>query len=150
MFIPTMDKNKSGSGWLSRYCASLRSGDRIPAGGIFFAPIQIGPRAYPNSYTMCTGYFLGIKRPGHGVDQPPPTLHRSYRKSRAIHLLPLWAFVACYRMNFNFTFMHNTKNTVLRKYVTLLYMFRPTKAIIREVVTKGESSDSLSCWRCAI
>jgi hypothetical protein len=46
-----------------------RSGDRIPVGVRFSAPVQTGPGAYPASCTMGTG----VKRPGHGVDHPPPT-----------------------------------------------------------------------------
>jgi hypothetical protein len=33
----------------------LRSGDRIPVGARFSAPIQTGPGAHPASYTICTG-----------------------------------------------------------------------------------------------
>jgi len=35
-----------------------------------FAPVQTGPGAHPASYTMGTGSFPGIKRPGRGVDHP--------------------------------------------------------------------------------
>ena len=62
------------------------------------APIQTGPGAHPASYIMGTGSFPGVKRPGRGVDHPPhpaPML-----KSRAITLLPLWAFVVCFRVNY--------------------------------------------------
>jgi len=34
----------------------------------FFASIQTGYEAHPTSYTMGTGSFLGVKRPGRGVD----------------------------------------------------------------------------------
>ena len=44
----------------------------------------------PPSYTTGTASFLGVKRPGRGVDHPP-------------HLAALWAFVACSRVNFTFT-----------------------------------------------
>jgi len=37
----------------------------------FSASIQTGPGDHPASYTMCTGSFPGIKRPGRGVDHPP-------------------------------------------------------------------------------
>jgi len=37
----------------------------------FFAPDHTGPGTYPASYTMGTGSFPGVKRPGHGVDHPP-------------------------------------------------------------------------------
>jgi hypothetical protein len=37
----------------------------------FSAPVQTGPGAHPASYTMVTGYFPGVKRPGRDVDHPP-------------------------------------------------------------------------------
>jgi hypothetical protein len=37
----------------------------------FSAPIQIDPGAHPASYTMGTGSFPGVNRPGRGVDHPP-------------------------------------------------------------------------------
>jgi hypothetical protein len=61
-------------GQLSRYSDSLRaglSGDRIPVGERFSAPVQTGSEAHPASYTMGTGSFPGVKRPGRGVDHPP-------------------------------------------------------------------------------
>jgi hypothetical protein len=48
------------------------SGDRIPVGARFFAHIQTGPGAHPISFTMGTGSFPGVKRPGRGTDQPAP------------------------------------------------------------------------------
>ena len=36
-------------------------------GAIFPAPVQTGPGAYQAS-------FLGVKRPGRGVDHPPPSI----------------------------------------------------------------------------
>ena len=41
-------------------------------GAIFSAPVQTGPGAHPASYAMGTGSFLGVKRPGSGVDHPDP------------------------------------------------------------------------------
>jgi hypothetical protein len=61
-------------GWRSRYSDSLRagrSGDRIPLGARFSASVQSGSDAHPASYTMDTGSFPGVKRPGRGVDHPP-------------------------------------------------------------------------------
>jgi hypothetical protein len=49
-----------------------RSGDRIPVGARFSAPVQTGPGAHPASYTMHTGSFPGVKRPGFGVNHPTP------------------------------------------------------------------------------
>ena len=39
----------------------------------FSAPFQTGPGAHPASYKMGTGSFPGVKRPGRGVDHPPPS-----------------------------------------------------------------------------
>jgi len=36
----------------------------------FSAPSQTGFEAHPASYTMGTGSFPGLKRPGRGVDHP--------------------------------------------------------------------------------
>jgi len=60
-------------GELSRYSDSIRavrSWDRIPVGARFSAPVQAGPEAHPASYTTGTGSFLGVKRPGCGVNHP--------------------------------------------------------------------------------
>jgi len=43
----------------------------MPVGARFSAPIQTGPGAHPASFTMDTGSFPGVKRPGRGVDHPP-------------------------------------------------------------------------------
>ena len=47
-----------------------RSGDRIPVGARFSAPVQTGSEARPASYIMGTESFPGVKRPGRGVDHP--------------------------------------------------------------------------------
>ena len=63
-----------GPGKHSRYSDSLRdgrSGDRIPLGARFSAPVQKGPGAHPAFCTMGTGSLQGVKRPGRGVDNPP-------------------------------------------------------------------------------
>ena len=44
------------------------------SGGVrFSAPVQTCPGTHPASYTMGTGSFLGVKRPGRGVDKPLPS-----------------------------------------------------------------------------
>jgi len=66
----------------------------------FSALVQTGSGAYPASYTMGTGFFLGVKRPGRGADQPPhlaPRLKKQYSYTST----PLWAFVARFRVNFS-------------------------------------------------
>ena len=61
----------------NRYSDSLRtarSGDRIPVESRFSAPAQTGPGAHPASYTMGTGSFPGVQRPGFGVDHLPQSI----------------------------------------------------------------------------
>jgi hypothetical protein len=76
-----MKWKKGGSyGWWLNLRA-VRSGDRIPAGAKFSTPVQTGPGGHPASYTMGTGSFPGVKRPGRGVDHPPhpaPRLKKEY------------------------------------------------------------------------
>jgi hypothetical protein len=49
-----------------------RSGDRIPVGAKFSAPVHTGPEAHPASYTMGTGSLPRGKAAGDGFDLPPP------------------------------------------------------------------------------
>ena len=46
----------------------------ISVGERFPAIVHAGPGAHPGPYTMFKGcLFLGLKRPGHGVNHPPPS-----------------------------------------------------------------------------
>jgi len=38
---------------------------------LFSAPVQTDPGTHPSSYTMGTGSFQGVKRPGSGFYHPP-------------------------------------------------------------------------------
>ena len=67
-------RKRVGAGQRSRYSDWLRaerSGDRIPMGKRFSAPVQTGPGAHLASYTMGTGSFPGVKRTGRGIDHNP-------------------------------------------------------------------------------
>jgi hypothetical protein len=66
----------------------------------FYAPVQTGPGAHPASYKMGTWSFPGVKQPGRGVDHPPPSRSEVKEESSFTCTLSLWAFVACYRVNF--------------------------------------------------
>ena len=72
-------------------------------GARFSAPVQTGPGAYPASYTMGTGTFPGVKRPGRDVDHPPTSSAEVEGRVE----LPLWTFGAGYRETFTFTFVVN-------------------------------------------
>jgi hypothetical protein len=49
--------------------------------------------------------FPGAKQPKHGFDHRPPSSAKLKVKSTATHLFPLWAFVACCRVNFTFGYL---------------------------------------------
>jgi hypothetical protein len=55
-----------------------RSGDWIPVGARFSAPVQTSPGVHPVSYTKGTGSFPGVKRPGRGADHPPPSSIKAF------------------------------------------------------------------------
>jgi hypothetical protein len=40
-------------------------------GARFSAPVQTNPDAHPASYSVGTGSFPGVKRPGRGIGHPP-------------------------------------------------------------------------------
>jgi hypothetical protein len=64
------------SGWLSRYIDWLRagrSGDQIPVGARFSAPVQTDPGAHPAFCAMGTGSFPGVKS-DRGVTLTPHLL----------------------------------------------------------------------------
>jgi hypothetical protein len=55
-------------------------------GAKFSAPVQTGPEAHSASYTMGTGFFPRVKRPGRGVEHPPhlaPKLKKDYSYTSA-------------------------------------------------------------------
>ena len=45
----------------------------VLVGARFSTSVQTGPGAHTASYTIGTGSFPGVKRPGRGVDYPLPS-----------------------------------------------------------------------------
>ena len=84
--------------------------DRIPVEERYPAPVQTGLGAHPASCTMGTGSLPGVKRPGRGVDHPPPSSAQvKERVDIYIHytvnviaflVLYLWAVLSAFRKNF--------------------------------------------------
>ena len=68
----------------------------------FSAPVQTGPWTHPASCTMGTGSFLGVKRPGRGVDHLPHLVPR-LKKGHSLTPRRICAFMVCSRVNFNCT-----------------------------------------------
>ena len=95
-----------GPGQLSRYSYSLwpgRFGNRIPMWGDFYRLSRMTLKLAQPPIQWVPGYCLGIKRSGRDVDHPPHLAPKL--KSRAIPLLPIWAFVVCSRVNLTFSFL---------------------------------------------
>jgi hypothetical protein len=70
----------------------------------YSVPVQTGPWAYPASYTVSTGSFLGSKRPERGVDHPP--LSSAEVKER-VELFLYYSYGSSWpvlRVNFSFVF----------------------------------------------
>ena len=57
-----------------------RSGDRIPVGERFSAPVQTGRGVHLASCTIGTESFPGVKRPERGADNPPPSKCRGHER----------------------------------------------------------------------
>jgi len=58
--------------------------------------VQTGSEAQPASCTMRTVSFSEVKRPGCGVDHPPPS-SADVKGRVELYSTPLLAFVACSR-----------------------------------------------------
>jgi hypothetical protein len=79
----------------------------------FSAPVQTGPGAHPASYTMGTG-SLSRGESGRGVALTThPHLVPRLKKESSYTSTPLWAFVACSRVIFTFTFTASFNITFL-------------------------------------
>jgi hypothetical protein len=72
---------------------------------IVSAPVQTGPGTHQAYYEMGTGYLSrGGKRPGRGINHTPPS-STEVKETVELYLHSLvWAFMACLRVNFTFTF----------------------------------------------
>ena len=64
--------------------------DRIPVGDEIFRTRPGGPGTHPPSYRVGTGFFLRVKRPGRGVDHPPPPKYRGQERVPLSSSGPSW------------------------------------------------------------
>ena len=94
--------------YFSRYSDSLRavlSKHRIPVRARFLAPVQTGPWAHSASYTMGTGSFPVVKRPGRGISHPPPSSAEVKERVELYPDSPSWLSwtVLGWHLHFDFT-----------------------------------------------
>jgi hypothetical protein len=71
-------------------------------GARFSAPVQSGPGVHPISCTM--GLSWRVKRPGRGVDHPPPSSAEVEGRVELYIFSPSGPSWTCSRVNFSFTF----------------------------------------------
>ena len=71
----------------------------------FSAPVQTVPGAYPASFTMGTGSFPGVKRPGRGADDPPPSQRRGHERIGLYLYSPSGSSWPVIGRTFTFTFI---------------------------------------------
>ena len=102
------------AGQRSRYSDWLQagqSGDRIPVGARFPAPVQTGPGAHPASCTMGTGSLPGGKSVRGVTLTPHPFQCRGQERVELLPL-PLWAIQpvqslsACTRVHFTYPYIN--------------------------------------------
>jgi hypothetical protein len=103
-----MQQPDSSSTLMTCILVVRRSGDRIPVGSEIF-------RIHPDSSSFLhKGYcvsYIGIKRPGRGVDHPPP--QRPRLKGDSTPLFPFSAFMACYMVNFTLSDSNSWREHIL-------------------------------------
>ena len=71
VFYPYIEQRPGYRSWYSDLLRDGRSGDRILVGTRFSVPVQTCLGAHSASYTMGSGTFPGVKRPGRGIDHLP-------------------------------------------------------------------------------
>jgi hypothetical protein len=70
--------------------------------------MKISPGAHPDSYTMETESFLGVKRLRHGIHHPPHILLRLQREQN--YTSTPHDFMAGCRVKFTFYFLETNVN----------------------------------------
>jgi hypothetical protein len=126
----------------SRYSHSLRagrSGDRIPTGARFSAPILTSSGAHLAFYLEGTKSFLRVKWPGCGVHYPS-TFSVKVKERVGLHLYsPLWAFTVCSRVSFTLL-THSFTHTVNHIYTSAQFTLAPAEGLYKPTCDTG--------WNC--
>jgi hypothetical protein len=102
----------------SSVCIATRYGLDGPGiesrwGRDFPHPYRSAAGAYPTFYTMDTGSFPEVRRPGCGVDHPPHLAPRLKKEDSYTSTPPLWAFLACSRVSFTLPSLTHSNNWLL-------------------------------------
>jgi len=82
-------------------------------GARFSAPVQTTPGDHSAPYTMGIGSFPGVKRPGRVFDHSLLSIAEVKERVDLYLYFTPWAFVACPKMNFTFTFTLNNPSSTM-------------------------------------
>jgi hypothetical protein len=122
-----------------------RPGDRIPVGGEIFRTCPERPGGPPsllnNGYRVFPGGWI---RPGRDAEPSPPSSAEVWKRSRAISLLSLRAFVACKKGE---TYPHIKHSSGMRRAEHVAAMGEG-RGVYRVLVGKREGKWSLGRPRC--
>ena len=96
-------------------------------------PVQTGPRVHPASYTMSTGPFTGVKRPGRVVDHPPPS-SAEVKEIVELYLYspsgPSWPDIG-WNLPLSFTFMEvYTRMFLINQFLVVSAQYNPARCMI--------------------
>jgi hypothetical protein len=119
------------------------SGDRIPVGEKFSAPLQTEPGAHPASCTMGTASFLGLKS-GRSVTLTPHPLLGTWSRNNRVYLYTPYGPYGLYRASVpaqRCTFLYTTTVSLCNLHC---YMFRHYPVTIRQFTTNALLSYALS------
>ena len=109
---------------------------RIPVEMRFSAPVQTSPGAYPASYMIGTGSFLGVKHPGCSVDHPPLS-SAEVKKRVELYLYFLWAFVDFTRVNCTFYLLYKANCDSLSE--IFYWLQRIQRQVNRALLARGNT-----------
>jgi hypothetical protein len=70
--------------------------------GVYFLPVQTGPKAHPAFSRMGAGSSLGIKRPGSGAESLPPSSVEIANGLKLCLRLPSVPAQVCHGLTFTF------------------------------------------------
>jgi hypothetical protein len=115
----------------NQHSDSLQTGlsvDIIPVGKRFSAFFQTSHGAHPVARKTDNRSFPGVKRPGRGVDHPPPSKAEVTKRNKTVSVLHLWAVVVDYKVRFTFTF--NTISSHMNSIRALTSYFRGVSFIV--------------------
>jgi hypothetical protein len=102
VFISVL-RSRNGSVGIASYYRLNGPGIESRLGARFSAPVQTGSEAHPTSYSMGTGSFPRVNRPGRGVGHQPLSSAEVKERVELYVFFPL-GLRGCYRVKFTWLY----------------------------------------------